>query len=60
MSTTDCSGLTDLAAIDPGAQAAIAANASVAAAIQSAGYSGAQVVGYSLNGTSLTVIVKKP
>jgi hypothetical protein len=58
LSTSDCSGLTDLAAIDPGAQAAIGANASVAAAIQAAGYSGAQVIGYALEGTSLTVIVK--
>jgi hypothetical protein len=58
LSTNDCSGLSDLAAIDPGAQTAISTNASVVAAIQAAGYSGAEVVGYSLEGTSLTVIVK--
>jgi len=58
LSTSDCSGLTDLAAMDPGAQAAISANASVAAAITAAGYSGAEVVGYALDGSSLTVIVK--
>jgi len=58
LSTSDCSGLADLAAIDPAARAAISTNTSVIAAIQAAGYSGAEVVGYSLEGTSLTVIVK--
>ncbi|HVX72546.1 MAG TPA: hypothetical protein VHB19_07050 [Devosia sp.] len=58
-SLTDCSGLSDLATIDPTAQAAISTNPNVVAAIAAAGYQGQQVVGYMLDGTSLTVIVKQ-
>ncbi|MBN9304471.1 MAG: hypothetical protein BGO82_12825 [Devosia sp. 67-54] len=57
-SVDDCSGLGDLAAIDPTAQATIGTNAAVTAAIKAAGYDGKQVVGYMLDGTSLTVVVK--
>jgi hypothetical protein len=58
-SLTDCSGLSDLATIAPTAQAAISTNPPVVAAIAAAGYQGQQVVGYMLDGTSLTVIVKQ-
>jgi len=58
-STLDCSGLESLTNMDAGAQAALGANEMVAKAIVDAGYQGQQVVGYMLDGTSLTVYVKK-
>jgi hypothetical protein len=58
-SVSDCSGLGDSAALDATTNASLAGNANVAAAIQTSGYAGQQVVGYTLDGTSLTVFLKK-
>jgi len=57
-SVGECGGLSDLTAIDGGAAATLAAAPSVAAALKDAGESGAQIVGYALDGTSLVVYVK--
>ena len=58
-STSDCSGLAGLNTLDAGTGAELAANASVAKAITDAGYTGQQIAGYTVDGTSLTVYVKK-
>lgn len=55
----DCTSVSDLAAIDAGASAELVSNPNVAAALQAQGYSGAEIVGYALDGSSLTVYVKK-
>lgn len=57
LTVNDCSGLPE-GTLDAGAAAALAGNSAVSAAIDAAGYQGQQVVGYSLDGTSLTVYVK--
>ena len=53
-----CSGLPS-GTLDAGAGAALGGNPNVTAALKSAGYTGGQVVGYTLSGTSLTVYVKQ-
>lgn len=55
----DCTGLGNLTALDSGAQAALAANPDVTAALQQQGYSGGQIIGYALDGSTLVVYVKK-
>lgn len=55
----DCTGLGNLTALDSGAQAALAANPDVTAALQQQGYSGAEVIGYAVDGSTLVVYVKK-
>lgn len=56
-SVADCSGLPS-GTLDGGAAAALAGNAKVADAIKAAGDAG-DIVGYHLDGTSLTVYVKQ-
>jgi hypothetical protein len=51
---SNCSGL---APLDSGASAALAANSQVGPAVQAAG--GAEIVGYDIDGTTLTVFAKK-
>jgi len=55
-SVGDCAGL-PAGTLEPGASAALAGNTKVAEALKASGYSG-QVLGYRLEGTSLTVYVK--
>jgi hypothetical protein len=57
-SVSECSSLGDLATIDGSALAAIQANAAVTAALQAEGEVGSEIVGYTLDGTSLTVYVQ--
>jgi len=59
LSVSDCSGLTNLASMDPAASASLAADQKVTDAIKAAGYEGQQVVAYSTDGASLTVYVKQ-
>jgi hypothetical protein len=54
----DCTGLTDLAQLNAGALTALSANAAVTAALAAQGQSGAEVIAYTLDGTSLTVYVR--
>ena len=58
LTTTGCD-LSGLAAMDAGANAALAGNAAVAKAIADGGYTGQQIAGYMMDGTSLTVYVDK-
>jgi hypothetical protein len=58
-STVDCSSFGNLGAMDAAAQATLGGNEMVTKAIADAGYQGQQIVGYMLDGTSLTVYVKK-
>jgi len=44
--------------MDPGIAATIAANATVAAAMQAQGEAGAEVIGYAIDGTTLIVYVR--
>lgn len=53
-----CSNLTDMAPMAGTAADTLGANASVKSAIDAAGYSGDEIVGYMVDGTSLTVYVK--
>ena len=55
-SVGDCAGL-PAGTLEPGASAALAGNAKVSEALKASGYSG-QILGYRLEGTSLTVYVK--
>lgn len=55
----DCAGMADLAAIDAGAAATIGASPAVTAALQAAGETGADIAGYSVEGTTLVVYVKQ-
>lgn len=55
----NCSGLSDLATIDTNVQTNLGANANVVAALQAAGESGSQIIGYTVDGTSLVVYVQK-
>jgi hypothetical protein len=57
-SVSACSTLGDLANLDAGALAGLSANQQVVAALQSSGQAGAEIVGYHLEGTSLTVYVR--
>jgi len=57
-SVTDCSGLTDLATLDASASAALAANPNVAASLQAQGMTNGDIVGYSIDGSSLVVYVR--
>lgn len=57
LAVSDCSNLADLSG--GSAIADITTNARVEAAIQAAGYTGAEVVGYTLDGTALTVYVRQ-
>jgi len=55
----DCAGLTDLATVDAVAAATIGASSAVASALQAAGYTGADIAGYTVEGTTLIVYVKQ-
>ena len=57
-SVSDCSGLSDLAMMDATASTNLAGNVRVAAALQAAGESGAEIVGYAVEGSTLVVYVK--
>ena len=57
LSVGSCAGLPS-GTLDAGASAALSGNPNVTAALKTAGYTGGQVVGYALSGTSLTVYVK--
>ncbi|MEO8757624.1 MAG: hypothetical protein ABI398_07715 [Devosia sp.] len=54
---TDCASVPTVGAIDGSATAALQANAAVQAAITASGETGAQIVGYMMDGASLTVYV---
>jgi hypothetical protein len=54
----DCAGLPDLAAMDAGATASIGTSPAVATALQAAGETGADIVGYTVEGATLIVYVK--
>jgi hypothetical protein len=54
----DCAGMTDLASIDAGAAATLGASPAVTAALQAAGETGAEIAGYTVEGTTLVVYVK--
>jgi hypothetical protein len=54
----DCAGLADLAPVDAGVAATIAASPSVTSALQAAGATGAEIAGYAVEGTTLIVYVK--
>jgi len=54
----DCAGLTDLATIDAGAAATIGATPAVTSALRAAGETGADIAGYTVEGTTLVVYVK--
>ena len=54
----DCTGLGDLATLDATALAAIGTNQIVLDALAAAGESGAEIIAYTLDGTSLTVYVR--
>jgi len=54
----ECAGLPDLATIDAGTAATIGASPAVAAALQAAGETGADIAGYTVQGTTLVVYVK--
>jgi hypothetical protein len=54
----DCAGLPDLATIDATAAATIGASPSVVAALQAAGETGSDIIGYTVDGTTLIVYVK--
>jgi hypothetical protein len=54
----DCAALGDLAAMDTGVAATIAASPAVSAALQAAGETGADIAGYTVEGTTLVVYVK--
>ena len=58
LTTMGCD-LSGLAGMDAGANAALSGNAAVAKAIKDAGYSGQEIAGYMMDGTSLTVYVNK-
>jgi hypothetical protein len=58
VSVSACSGLADLAQLDASATAALSTDPEVVAALQAQGQSGAEIVGYALEGTSLTVYVR--
>ena len=58
-STTDCSGLAGLNTLDAGAGGTLSGNAMVAKAITDAGYTTNDIAGYIVDGTSLTVYIKK-
>jgi hypothetical protein len=53
-----CVSLTDLTVLSGNALADVTTNAQVQAALQSTGQVGAEVVGYTLEGTSLTVYIR--
>ncbi len=55
---TNCAGMSDLATIDAGAAATIGATPAVASALQAAGETGADIAGYTVEGTTLVVYVK--
>jgi len=57
-SVSDCSGLSDLAMMDATASTNLAGDVRVAAALQAAGESGAEIVGYAVEGSTLVVYVK--
>lgn len=54
-----CTGLPDLAGMDAGTNTALAANVMVTDALARAGESGADIIGYSVEDTSLVVYVRK-
>jgi len=54
----ECAGLGDLAPLDPGALTTIESNQMVSAALTAEGESGAEIVAYSFDDTSLTVYVR--
>jgi hypothetical protein len=54
----DCSGLGDLASLDASALTAIETNQAVIDALAAEGESGAEVIAYTLDGTSLTVYIR--
>ena len=56
-SSDDCAG--SPTSIDSGAQTSLSSSDAVTKAIADAGYQGQAIIGYSLDGTSLTVYVKK-
>jgi len=57
-SVEECSGLADLAALDAGALTALDTNPMVLDALAAQGESGAEIIAYKLEGTSLTVYVR--
>lgn len=58
LSTSDCSGLTGVAGAGADIQSSLRSNATVAAALQAQGDVSTEIVGYVLDGTSLTVFVR--
>lgn len=58
-SISDCSGLSGLRVMDTTASANLAGDVRVAAALQAAGESGGEIVGYLIDGTTLVVYVKQ-
>lgn len=57
-SMEECSGLADSAALDAGALTALDTNPMVLDALAAQGESGAEIIAYKLEGTSLTVYVR--
>jgi len=55
----DCTGLEGLAAMDVATATTLSARPDVVAALQAQGEVGAEIVAYNLDGTSLTVYVRK-
>jgi len=58
LTVDNCNGAGNMAALDGSAVASLSSNPAVTAALTANGYAGTQIVGYMMDGGSLTVYVR--